>query len=184
MLESAKRLLDRTTSDQDEKRQLASLRQFLADYPDCYWRHAAFRMMLYAEWRLSDFAAMRATAAKYLSEYPDHPDSHGAVSRYFLEADIDRQAGLDHARQSVALYEKLLGTGGGYEGLRSYAGATAGTRAQPEWRPPAKRQQLLDYLGSRFNLGRYLVLTGDRAGALKAVEPVLSNSTRSARMRS
>jgi hypothetical protein len=173
VLQAAKAMVDRLAAGSNDKQRLAGIKQFLADYPASFWRHAAYRLWLYSAWQLGDEAALRAAAQKYLAEYPQHPDSLGAVSRYFLEADIDRKAGLDDARASVTLYEKQLGTNGSPESLRQLDQQTRALPLLPDWSIAGKRQQFTDYLGSRYNLARYLVAAGDGQGALSAVQAVL-----------
>lgn len=172
-LRAAKATVDRLSAGSNDKQRLAGIKQFLTDYPANYWRHAAYRLWLYSTWQLGDEAALRAAAQKYLAEYPQHPDSQGAVSRYYLEADIERQAGLEYARNSVTAYEKLLGTSGSLEGLHKLDEQTRALPLQPDWNTASKRQLFTDYLGSRYNLARYLIATGDGKGALNAVQAVL-----------
>ncbi len=173
VLWAAKATVDRLSAGSNDKQRPAGIKQFLTDYPGNYWRHAAYRLWLYSAWQLGDEAAIRAVAQKYLGEYPQHADSLGAVSRYYLEADIERKAGLDYAQKSVAAYEKQLGTDGSAESLRQLDQQTRALALQPDWNVATQRQQFTDYLGSRYNLARYLVAGGDGKGALGAVQAVL-----------
>lgn len=173
VLRAAKRAVDELATQEDEAARSARTRQFLADYPGCYWRHVAYRYMLYGDWLRGDMHGLQADSAAYLSQYPVHPDSHGSVSRYFLEADIERDAGLKHAKRSVELYETALGLDGSPDTLRRVQAETRDLPRERDYLPPGKRQQFTDYLGSRFNLARYLLATGDAKGALALVKPVL-----------
>jgi len=173
VLRAAKRAVDELATQEDEAARSARTRQFLADYPGCYWRHVAYRYMLYGDWLRGDLHGLRTDAAAYLSHYPVHPDSHGSVSRYFLEADIELDAGLKHAKRSVELYETALGLDGSPDTLRRFQAETRDLPRERDYLPPGKRQQFTDYLGSRFNLARYLLAAGDANGALALVKPVL-----------
>jgi enediyne biosynthesis protein E4 len=173
VLQAAKATLDRISAVSDDKQRQAGIKQFLLDYPGNYWRDAAYLLWLYTAWQAGDQDGLRNAADKYLAEYPSHPDSHGAVSRYYMEADIERKAGLEHAQKSIALYEKQLGTDGSAESLRQLDQQTRSLPVLADWAPATKRQQFTEYLGSRYNLARYLIVQGDYTGALKAVQAVL-----------
>ena len=167
-------MVDEIGVERDDTARLELIGLFLELYPDSYWRHVAHRYRLYSAWHGSDDDGLRAAAEAYLAEFPAHPESHGAVSRYYYEADIEPDAGLESAVRSVELYETILGTTGSLESLASLHSRTENLPTQLDYMPPNERVQYRDYLGSLYNLARYLVALDRAAYALKLLEPVLA----------
>ena len=158
----------------DDGKRLAAAREFLKTHPGSQWRHLAYRQILYSTWRLRNHEQLKAAANAYLKEYPSSPESHGAVSRYYLDADIEHAAGIAAAQRSVELYETSLFLDGDESDLAEVNERTRGQRPAPAWETPADRQQFLEYLGSRFNLARWLVKSDKFSDAMGVVLPVLA----------
>jgi hypothetical protein len=174
VLEAAKAVVDEVGVERDDIKRLAQVSAFLKDFPSVYWRHVAYRYWIYTCWHQGDIPAMKAAAAAYLTEYPNHPESHGAVSRYYYEADIEPVSGLASAQRSVELYEHELGITGALDSLQRLNAQTSQETPQRDFLPPSHRALFRDYLGSRFNLARYQVAAKQYDAALKQVEPVIA----------
>jgi len=173
VLRAAKDSVDALGVEPDDETRLKLIDEFLIDYPGNYWRHFAWRYKLYTAWQLHRRSLLSDTANAYLAEYPSAPESHGAVSRYFLDADLRLEEGYDSAQRSVELYETALGLDGSTGGLARINAETAAMPLQPDHLPPGPRTQFLEYLGSRYNLARYAAVRGEYRGALSLVEPVI-----------
>jgi len=176
VLRAAKAALDGLGTEPDDQQRLKLIDAFLAAYPGCYWRHAAWRLKLYTAWRLRDKDLLSQAGADYLAEYPDHPQSLGAVSRYYFDADLEPEAAFEYAERGVELYETSLGLDGSLESMTRLNDATRDDPPQRDYLPPATRQRFLEYLGSRYNLARYQVLRGEWDAALTQVEPIIELS--------
>jgi len=173
VLRAAKAAADALAAERDDQQRLKLCNAFLKDYPGCYWRHVAYRYLLYTAWRLHDAQALKHNAALYLAEYPNDPNSHGAVSRYYFDADIEAQAGLAAAKRSVELYETALGSDGSAASLADLNEKTRGLPPRPDYELPSRRSLFVDYLGSRYNLARYLLAAKQWDAALNQVQPVV-----------
>ncbi|MBN2082842.1 CRTAC1 family protein [bacterium] len=174
VLRAAKAALDALAVEPDDAQRLALIERFLANYPDNYWRHFAWRYKLYTTWRMHQTQALVDSANAYLAEYPSQPESHGAVSRYLFEADLEPELGYASAVRSVELYETVLGLDGSAASLARLNASTAQEPPQPDHRPPGRRAMFLEYLGSRYNLGRYELVRGEYQAALELVEPLIA----------
>ena len=173
-LQAAKAAVDALGLERDDAQRLELISKFLEDYPGNYWRHVAYRYWIYTCWHTGDIPAMKAAAELYLKEYPGRPECHGAVSRYYYEADIEPEAGLASAQHSVELYERELGISGELDSLVRLNAQAEHEAPQLDYLPPGPRAVFRDYLGSRFNLARYLVANGQYDAALGQVEPVIA----------
>lgn len=176
VLRAAKAAADEIGSERQDARRIELCQLLLKDYPGNYWRHVAYRYLLYTAWRTHNQRQLKQTAASYLAEYPNHPSSHGAVSRYYLDADVELQAGLTSATRSVELYETALGTDGALGSLAEVHERTQDLPLQPDYLPPNTRGLFIEYLGSRYNLARYHVHAAQWDAALKQCEPVIQLS--------
>ena len=174
VLKAAKEAIDEILIEGNEQKRLTLIERFLEDYPDNYWRHTAYRSQLYSLWRLGNDIKLRAAAEVYLEEYRNEPETHGAISRYFFDADIEPEAGLASARRSMELYETALGLDGSAETLARVNAETRDLPPAPDYQPFSRRRQFIDYLGSRYNLARYLVAEENHAEALALMEPLIT----------
>ena len=176
VLKAAKEAADTLSTEPDHTRRLELADSFLADYPGCHWRHYVWRYKLYTCWQLRQWDQLFAAADAYLAEYPDNTLSLGAVSRYYFDADLRFDEGYDYALRSIELGEMDLGTNGSESDLEELNDATLQLPPQPDYLPPDLRGRFLNYLGSRFNLARYLVVKADYDFALEMVLPVINVS--------
>jgi hypothetical protein len=176
VLQHAKQAVDALADEPDDDARLTLCRALLKDYPNCYWRHVAWRYLLYSHWRRGDRASLKSAALAYIAEYSTAPESHGAVSRYLYDADIEAEAGLASAKRSVELYETILGCDGSAAALARLNEATADLPLQADWLLPQARRRFIDYLGSRYNLSRYLLSAGQNQQALDLCRPVVELS--------
>ncbi|HES57917.1 MAG TPA: VCBS repeat-containing protein, partial [Firmicutes bacterium] len=172
-LRDAKARIDDIAIEADDEKRRALVELFLETYPETAWRHTAYRYLLHTEYRLANHEALEQAAQQYLAEYPDNPESLGAVSRYFFEADYDLERGLQFAQRSLELYETVLGLDGSQASLERLNRQTAQLEPQPDHQPPGDRPQFLNYLGSRYNLARYHMLNDYAEAALALVTPVI-----------
>jgi tetratricopeptide (TPR) repeat protein len=172
-LQAAKAEVDKLSAERDDRKRLAAVRDFIKRHPGNYWQHLGYRLWLYSAWRTGDNIELQRAVDAYLAEHADSAAAHGAVSRYLLEAKLNLTQGLSSARRSKELYELELGIDGSLDALRQLEAETRDLPVQPDWRPPSRRDQLINYLGSRFNLARYELNAGQRRAALGLVEPVI-----------
>ncbi|MCC7477621.1 CRTAC1 family protein [bacterium] len=174
-LRAAKLRLNAAAAMRDDRQRLAAAKQALADFPGCYWEHMAYRLWLYSAVRLGDAAELKAAGTAYLAARPDSALAQGTVSRYYLEMGIEGAAGYEAAKRSVEFYAKALGvtTDSDLARVNSSTMELAGIRRR-DWVAPDRREQFIEYLGSRFNLARYELSRGQRKAALAQAEPVIA----------
>jgi hypothetical protein len=171
---AAKAAVDILGTEADDNLRLELIDGFLANFPGNYWCHLAWRHKLYTAWRLRSDTLLVETAEQYLAEYPNQPQSRGAVGRYYFEADVEMEAGFIHAQRSVELYETALGIDGAPAALGRVQDATRDMPASPDHNPANTRGLFLEYLGSRFSLARYYQVRGDNSEAMQLCAPVIA----------
>lgn len=173
---AAKAAVDILGTEDDDNLRKEAIDGFLANFPGNYWCHLAWRYKLYTAWRLRNDTLLVETAEQYLAEYPNQPQSHGAVGRYFFEADVEPEAGFTHAQRSVELYETALGIDGTPAALGRIQDATGDMPANADHLPANTRALFLEYLGSRFSLARYYQVRGDNSESMQLCAPVIALS--------